>query len=118
TRRENAGMTPADPACGPLFTEIRRARNLRPPLVSDILGLMSSTAALSPLMETSTCSFVLRLPINPPLVAAWNLTVKTYSPSAGKLWATARPPWVPMAAAATCHAYLAALAGVELGEVA
>src|SRR5215510_603087 len=117
TRPENFGMNAADTRCGPAFTKIRLVRKLRPPFVSDIFGLMSSIAALSPLMETSTCSFVLRLPINPPFVAAWNLTAKTYSPSAGKLWTTETPPRVPIGAPSTCRNWLVVLGRLYVADV-
>src|SRR5262249_12435991 len=110
-------MNAADTRCEPAFTEIRPVRKLKPPLVSDMLGLMSSSAALSPLMETSTCSFVLRLPINPPLVAAWNFTVKTYSPSAGKLCTTDTPPRVPIGPPSTCPIWFVVLDSQQVADV-
>ena len=99
TSPENFGRNAAEILCGPALTKMRVVFKFRPlGLDSDIVGLMSSSAALSPLTEISICSLGLRLPMSPPLVAACIFTVKTYSPSAGKLWMTEIPPRVPYGA--------------------
>jgi len=68
----------ADTRSGPALTCRRALLTFKPlPVDSDMFELMSSSAIRSPLMETSICSFRLRRPITPPLVAACSLAVNT-----------------------------------------
>ena len=87
--------------CAPAGTWIAGDFTLRLVVPSYIFGSMASSARRSPSIEISICSSVDGAPNRNPQALPWRSTRNTYSPSAGKVCTTDRPPRVPNGAPST-----------------